>query len=79
MVAGDMAAFLEVRQVSKAYGENKVLRSITFAAEKGEYVTILGPSGAGKSTLLRIFAGFEAPDSGDVRPARPIDPCGRGL
>ena len=61
-----MAAFLEVRQVSKAYGENKVLRSITFAAEKGEYVTILGPSGAGKSTLLRIFAGFEAPDSGDV-------------
>ena len=61
-----MAAFLEVRQVSKAYGENKVLRSVSFAAEKGEYVTILGPSGAGKSTLLRILAGFETPGSGDV-------------
>jgi ABC-type Fe3+/spermidine/putrescine transport system ATPase subunit len=61
-----MAAFLEVRQVSKTYSGNAVLRSITFTADAGEYVSMLGPSGAGKSTILRILAGFEAPDSGDV-------------
>jgi ABC-type Fe3+/spermidine/putrescine transport system ATPase subunit len=61
-----MAAFLEVRKVSKSYGGNEVLRSIAFAAEAREYVTILGSSGAGKSTLLRILAGFATPDSGDI-------------
>ena len=61
-----MAAFLEVCDVAKAYDGNAVLRSISFAAEAGEYVTILGASGSGKSTLIRILAGFEAPDGGDV-------------
>src|SRR5262249_53383143 len=61
-----MAAFLEVRQVGKSFGGNEVLRAVSFAAEEGEYVTILGPSASGKSTLLRILAGFEAPDRGDI-------------
>lgn len=61
-----MAAFLEVRQVGKSFGANEVLRAVSFAAEEGEYVTVLGPSGSGKSTLLRILAGFDAPDRGDI-------------
>ncbi len=61
-----MPAFLEVRQIAKSYGDNRVLRSIDFVADKGEYVTVLGPSGSGKSTLLRILAGFEAPTAGDI-------------
>src|SRR5258708_7480357 len=61
-----MAAFPEVRQIGKAFGGNEVLRAVSFAADEGEYVTILGPSGSGKSTLLRILAGFDAADRGDV-------------
>ena len=78
-----MAAFLEVCDVAKAYDGNAVLRSISFAAVAGEYVTILGASGSGKSTLIRILAGFEAPDGGDVlvngRSLLPVEAYRRGI
>src|SRR5258708_19607408 len=78
-----MAAFLDVCDIAKAYDGNAVLRSISFAAEAGEYVTILGASGAGKSTLIRILAGFEAPDGGDVlvngRSLLPVETYRRGI
>ena len=57
---------LELRNVSKSYGENEVLKSINFVANKGDFITITGKSGSGKSTLLNIISGIERPSKGDV-------------
>ena len=57
---------INLRHISKSFGDNKVLDDISLNVRKGEFVTFLGPSGCGKTTLLRILAGFEAPDSGIV-------------
>jgi putative ABC transport system ATP-binding protein len=58
---------LELRQLSKAYGNaRQVLSDLCWRLEPGEYVAIMGESGVGKSTLLNLIAGLDAPDSGDV-------------
>ena len=46
---------IEVTNLSKSYGAQKALDSITFSVKKGEIVGFLGPKGAGKSTLMKIF------------------------
>jgi molybdopterin-binding protein len=58
---------IELRAISKRYGENEALRDVTLKIERGKVVTILGPNGSGKSTLLRIIAALEQPTSGDMR------------
>jgi sn-glycerol 3-phosphate transport system ATP-binding protein len=60
-------AQVELRGVTKSFGDVKVIHGIDCAIEDGEFVVILGPSGCGKSTLLRIVAGLERAGSGDVR------------
>ncbi len=50
--------------ISKAFGEKKVLDSITLTIGKGEIFGLLGPSGAGKTTLIRILTGQLVPDAG---------------
>jgi spermidine/putrescine transport system ATP-binding protein len=55
-----------IEDVSKSFGDFKVLNDINLAIKKGEFFSLLGPSGCGKTTLLRIIAGFETPDSGLV-------------
>ncbi len=62
-----MADGVEVREVSKAFGETRVLARVSTAVEAGRFTSLLGPSGSGKTTLLRIVAGFVAPDAGTVR------------
>ena len=57
---------LEVKNVSKEFGETEVLKNISISIEKGEFITLLGPSGCGKTTTLRIIAGLEEPESGQV-------------
>ncbi|MDP7001202.1 MAG: ATP-binding cassette domain-containing protein, partial [Candidatus Poseidoniaceae archaeon] len=57
---------LEVRNISKSFGEGAVLSDINLNVEDGEILAILGPSGSGKSTLLRIICGLEKPDVGTV-------------
>jgi spermidine/putrescine ABC transporter ATP-binding subunit len=57
---------LEVRGVSKKFGENLVLKGLTLDIAAGEFLTLLGESGSGKTTLLRLVAGFEQPSSGEI-------------
>ena len=57
---------LELKNITKRFGETDVLNGITLSIEKGEFITFLGASGCGKTTTLRIIAGLEQPDSGSV-------------
>lgn len=57
---------LEVKNLSKSFGDNLVLDNISFVIKKGDVVSIVGPSGSGKSTLLRCLNYLEKPTSGDV-------------
>ena len=57
---------LEVRHVGKKYGEQRILRDITFSLSEGEVLGIIGPNGAGKTTLFNIIAGWVSPSQGEV-------------
>lgn len=61
-----MGPILEVRHLSKSFGNNEVLRDIDFTVSKGDVTSIIGASGSGKSTLLRCINLLETPTSGDV-------------
>ena len=58
---------IEVRNLSKSFGANKVLHDISFQVKEGEVVAIIGPSGSGKSTLLRSLNLLEEPDEGIIK------------
>ncbi len=57
---------LEIKQVTKYYGNQKALDNVSFSLQKGELVGFLGPNGAGKSTLMKIITGYLSPSSGEV-------------
>src|SRR5215813_3150510 len=57
---------LSVRGVTKRFGSNVALNSVSLEIIDREFVVLLGPTGAGKTTLLRCVAGLERTDSGDV-------------
>jgi spermidine/putrescine ABC transporter ATP-binding subunit len=58
--------FINIRNVSKAFGDVTAVDDVSIAIQKGEFFSLLGPSGCGKTTLLRILGGFEAPTTGEV-------------
>jgi len=58
---------LEGRELSKSYGNLKVLKSVDISIGKGEILSITGPSGAGKSTLLQILGTLDSFDTGTLR------------
>jgi iron complex transport system ATP-binding protein len=61
-----MSSLLSVRGVSYGYPGRRVLDSVSFSADSGEFVVLMGVNGAGKSTLLDIVAGLRAAHSGEV-------------
>lgn len=73
--------------LSKSYGEVSAVRGFSLTLDQGETLALLGPSGCGKTTTLRLIAGFEVPDSGEVRigdtvvsaPGRWLPPERRGV
>ena len=57
---------IELKGVSKAFGDNIVLDAVDLTIHRGEALGIIGPSGTGKSTILRLIAGLTAPDAGEI-------------
>jgi D-methionine transport system ATP-binding protein len=60
------AAMIEIKNIVKYFGKDKVLKDVSLDIEEGEVFGIVGHSGAGKSTLLRCINGLESYDSGNV-------------
>lgn len=58
---------LEMNNIKKSFGDNLVLKDISFFVQEGEVVSIIGPSGSGKSTLLRCATFLENIDSGEIK------------
>jgi iron(III) transport system ATP-binding protein len=80
-------AAVELRSLTKRYGELAVVDDISLTIEHGTMVCLLGPSGCGKTTTLRLIAGFVEPSAGEIRvgdqllssPARTVPPERRNM
>ena len=57
---------IEIKDLTKKYGETYAIESLNFTVKKGEVVGFLGPNGAGKSTTMKIITGYMAPTSGSA-------------
>lgn len=57
---------LEIKKISKKYGDQNALIDVSFSLKKGDIVGFLGPNGAGKTTLMKIITSIIKPDSGDI-------------
>jgi ABC-type Fe3+/spermidine/putrescine transport system ATPase subunit len=72
--------FLRLTEVTKRYGERKVVDLLSLDVSEGEVLALLGASGSGKTTTLRLIAGLETPDAGEVWiDGRPVATKGRNL
>jgi len=59
-------AIIELKNVTKTFGRQEILRGVNLSVKEGETKIILGGSGQGKSTILRLVLGFDIPDSGQI-------------
>ncbi|WP_120188955.1 ATP-binding cassette domain-containing protein [Ammoniphilus oxalaticus] len=57
---------LTLKNISKSFSGQLVLKDISIDIQKGEFVSLLGPSGSGKSTLFNLIGGLLSPDDGDI-------------
>jgi putative ABC transport system ATP-binding protein len=57
---------IQLENVEKSYGPNRVLKGINLTIEKGEFISVTGSSGSGKSTLLNLIGGMDRPDKGTI-------------
>ena len=58
---------LEIKNLSKKYGNKQALKDVSFTAEKGEVIGLLGPNGSGKTTLIKILAGIIKKYEGEIK------------
>jgi heme ABC exporter ATP-binding subunit CcmA len=65
--AGEPGAAVEARELRREFGQEWVLRDVSFVLEAGHTLVVLGPNGAGKSTLLRMLATLLRPSAGELR------------
>src|SRR3954453_9923410 len=76
-------SFLELKSLTKRFGDVTVVDGLSLGVEKGEFVSLLGPSGCGKTTTLQMIAGFVEPSAGTIelggRDLTRIKPAARGL
>jgi len=76
-------ARIELVNLRKTYGPVVAVRELNCVVEDGEFIVFVGPSGCGKTTTLRLIAGFEEPDSGEIRIdgklVNDLEPRDRGL
>ena len=80
-------ASVELRGLTKRYGDLAVVDDVSLTIEHGRLVCLLGPSGCGKTTTLRLIAGFVEPSAGEIRvgdrvvstPARTLPPERRNM
>jgi len=63
----DSTAFIELKDVKKAFGTTRAVDGLSFDVRRGEMFGLIGPDGAGKTTTLRLICGLLAPDGGSVR------------
>ncbi len=66
---------IELEHVKKAYGEQVLIRDLSFEMPPGAIIGVIGPNGAGKTTLMKIIIGEEQPDSGKVVFGSTIEAC----
>ena len=68
LIEGDifMTYRLELKNISKSFGEVRSLQNVSFQVDQNEVVGLLGDNGAGKSTLIKIITGYHHPDSGEM-------------
>jgi len=57
---------IEVKEVTKSYGDITPIENVNLQIEEGEFISIIGPSGSGKTTLLNVAAGLLTPTQGEV-------------
>src|ERR1700730_7915926 len=60
------APVLQVKNISKAFGDSAAVQNVTFDVHDGEFLFLIGPSGCGKTTTLRMIGGYEMPTSGEI-------------
>ena len=58
---------VEVRDLRKSFGDQKVLNGISLSVPRGQIIAVLGRSGTGKSVLLKLLVGLQPPDSGSIQ------------
>lgn len=61
-----MTAFLQLDQVSKAFGAVTVADALSFEVQKGEALGVIGPNGAGKTSMFNLITGTLSPDAGQI-------------
>ena len=60
------SGFLDLRGITKQFGEFTALADVNLSISEGEFFTLVGPSGSGKTTMIRILVGMESPTSGEI-------------
>lgn len=63
----NVSAFLELRGITKQFGDFTALDTVDLKISEGEFFTLVGPSGSGKTTLIRVLVGMDFPTSGDIK------------